>query len=176
MASDELEKKIDNKLSKLNLPPFSDLEPKIQRYIKNTEQIFIEIMNKREEAIKTYKGNKISVKFVADKIGVERQTIHNHPHLYNYVKHLQYEQQQSDVLNKITDLQSKLKEKENDFLLLFERDVTIEQLKYQIKELNAQALVMEMQIEQYEIEKNNSVNGDNKKDNVVRFHRKRENK
>lgn len=174
MASDVLVKKIENKLSKLNLPPFSDLEQKIQGYIINTEQIFIEIMNKREEAIKTYKGNKISVKFVAEKIGVERQTIYNHPYLYNYVKHLQYEQQQGDVINKITDLHNKLREKETDFLLLFERDVTIEQLKYQIEELNSQVLVMERQIEQYEIEKNNSVKGNNKKDNVVRFHRKRE--
>lgn len=174
MVTKELEKTINAKLSKLNFPQYTDLDSRIQNYISETEQIFSQIMKSREEAIKAYKSNKISVKFIAEKLNVERQTVHNHPYLYEYVRYLQSEQQEEDIFNKVKNLNDKLNEMEKDFLLLYKRDVTIEELKLKIKDLESE--ILDRDIENENLLKESKVNkvNPNEENNVIKMRGKLE--
>ena len=89
---------------------------------------------------------------MAKKLGVERQTLYNHNIVGEYIKLLQNEQSENDIFNKILGLQNKIKENEKDFLKLYKRDVTIEQLRYEIDSLNEKLIEKDHQINFYALE------------------------
>lgn len=143
--------KINYILESLNLPTLSKLSPNEKKYIRESEKLFIKLNNQRTAALKEYKRLKITVKFIADNLGIERQTIYNNDILNEYIKNAQINQSKEDVFDKIKSIQSKINNLENDIKLLHERDVNIEFLKYDIDELNAKLIDREKEIEDLEL-------------------------
>jgi hypothetical protein len=137
---------INVNLRNLNLPILSQLSPNEQNYIRNAEQLLIKVNNERKEGIKKYRDLRITVKFVAEKLGIERQTIYNNPVFNEYIKNAQIKQSKEDIFDKIKDIQKKIKGLEEDILSLNERDVNIELLKINIDELNETLLEKEREI------------------------------
>lgn len=152
MFTEHLIKKIDKKLMKNDLPQFYELDTKVQKYVYEVEKVYEEITEIRDNTLQLYKDNKLSVKFMAKKLGVERQTLYNHNIVCEYIKLLQNEQSENDIFNKIMSLQNKIKENEKDFIKLFQRDVTIEQLRYEIDSLNETLIEKDHQINFYALE------------------------
>lgn len=158
MLTQDTVKNIEKKLSKHDIPNYYELDIKTQKYIYEAEKAYEEVREIRDNALQLYKDNKLSVKFMAKKLGVERQTLYNHNIVCEYIKILQNEQSENDIFNKFINLQNKIREKEEDFIKLYQRDVTIEQLKCEIDSLNEKLIEKDHQINFYvsEMYKNES--------------------
>ena len=113
------------------------------------------------------KNSKFNVKSLAVFLNVERQTIYNHSVLQQFIKYLQQEIRNKDVFNIVNTQAKKLEEKESEFTLFYQRDIQIEELKFQIDSLKEQLLAKEIEYNNLEIKYRSTFLKENEKDSKI---------
>ena len=160
-------KEVNKKLQMYGIDPLEDTNSKTSSYLMGTLDFFKGVETQKLEAIKLYKSNKFNVKTLAEYLNVERQTIYNYPVLKKLIKSLQQEIQDKDVFNNVNVHLEKIEAKDMELQLLYQRDVQIEELKYEIDSLKEQLLAREIEYNNLEIEYQSNLLNKYKKDNKI---------
>lgn len=116
---------------------FDELKPFMQKRLVEVETV---IQNRREEqenAVEILKSTDYSLKSIANEIGASRTTLYNHEQLLKrYIEHSAAIASSSNPLLKVDKVQSEKSLLQEEITKLMERDVDIELMRIQNKELS----------------------------------------
>ena len=132
----EYEKLIRENLKAID-EDFDELKPFMQKRLVEVETV---IQNRREEqenAVEILKSTDYSLKSIANEIGASRTTLYNHEQLLKrYIEHSAAIASSSNPLLKVDKVQSEKSLLQEEITKLMERDVDIELMRIQNKELS----------------------------------------
>lgn len=124
------------KLKDFGLGSYDNLKPNIKEYLIEIETIIQKTEILRNEYMNKYKKNKLSVSFIANKIGMSRQTIYNNRDILElYINKSQGIQEKQDLIIENGELRKRIDELNKDISNLQLRDVKIEILKMDYEKL-----------------------------------------
>ena len=116
---------------------FDELKPFMQKRLVEVETV---IQNRREEqenAVEILKSTDYSLKSIANEIGASRTTLYNHEQLLKrYIEHSAAIASSSNPLLKVDKVQSEKSLLQEEITKLMERDVDLELMRIQNRELS----------------------------------------
>jgi len=137
--ADLIDETINKKLAELKIPNLKELDINMQSYLLKIEKVLTEFTNERIELIKRYKEKKFNISEICKETKISRATIYNHKEIIE--KYIQYSikiQETDDVFGKNEHLQSKVKDLQGEIFNLQIRDITIQQLTFEVDVLQSQ--------------------------------------
>jgi len=120
-------------LKKLDLPGLSTFAPASIDHARKILDVCNQIENERARLLSLYKCKRFDMKLIAEESGISCRTIYNYQEIKTLIDALKREQASIDIFQKITNLENKVKELNEQIKMLNKRDVEIEELQKQLK-------------------------------------------
>lgn len=146
MENEKLVNIINNKLIDYGMPLFETLKPNIQQYLLCIENEIQTIIEKKNEALETYKRVKISTNSLVKRINIARQTLYNNG-IVDYIIKRQEEFHKEDIYNKIADKNKDINELSEILKKMEIRDLNEQMFLDKIQTLETENKNLSLQID-----------------------------
>lgn len=116
---------------------YDSLKPFMKKHLQTIENAIQERYQKQNTAVNTLKSIDYSLKSIAEEIGASRTTLYNHEQLLK--RYIEQSTEAVDTTNPLTQIDKVQKEKsllQDQITKMMERDVDIELLRMQNRELS----------------------------------------
>lgn len=116
---------------------FDELKPFMQKRLVEVETVIQNRREDQENAVEILKSTDYSLKSIANEIGASRTTLYNHEQLLKrYIEHSAAIASSSNPLLKVDKVQSEKSLLQEEITKLMERDVDLELMRIQNRELS----------------------------------------
>lgn len=116
---------------------FDELKPFMQKRLVEVETVIQNRREEQEKAVEILKSTDYSLKSIANEIGASRTTLYNHEQLLKrYIEHSAAIASSSNPLLKVDKVQSEKSLLQEEITKLMERDVDLELMRIQNRELS----------------------------------------